>query len=56
MAKKKSRPSRGEQAQNAAVDTTGAVAKVTAGVVGAAAIGVVKGLGKAVWRGVRPRR
>lgn len=48
--------SKGETAQNVAVDATGAVAKTTAAVVGAAAIGIVKGLGKAVWRGVRPRR
>lgn len=48
-------PSAGERAQNIAVDTTGTVAKVTASVVGAAAIGVVKGLGKAVWRSVKRR-
>ena len=58
MAKKEKRhaESTGERAQNAAVDTTGTVAKVSAAVVGAAAIGLVKGLGKAVRRGVRPRR
>ena len=48
--------SKSETAQNAAVDATGSVAKVSAAVVGAAAIGVVKGLGKAVWRTARPRR
>ena len=46
----------GETVQNVAVDTTGTVAKVTSAVVGAAAIGVVKGLGKAVCRSVKPRR
>ena len=58
MAKKRRQQSstKGETAQNAAVDATGTVAKVAGGVVGAAAIGLVKGLGKAVWRGVRPRR
>lgn len=54
--KRKSPEGTGERAQNVAVDATGTAAKVTAGVVGAAAIGVVKGLGKAVWRGVRPRK
>jgi hypothetical protein len=58
MAEKKRRDStsKGETAENVAVDTTGTVAKVTGAVVGAAAIGLVKGIGKAVWRGFRPRR
>jgi hypothetical protein len=46
----------GPAAQNAAIDTTETVAKVSAGVTGAAAIGVAKGLGRAIWRGFRPRR
>lgn len=56
--KRKRQPSstKGETAQNVAIDTTGTAAKVTGGVVGAAAIGLVKGLGKAVVRGVKPRR
>jgi hypothetical protein len=47
---------KGETAQNIAVDTTGTVAKVTSAIVGAAALGLVKGLGTALWRSVRPRR
>ncbi len=51
MAKSETRSSnKGEKVQNAAVDATGAVAKTTGAVVGAAAIGVVKGLTKAVVR------
>lgn len=52
---RKGTPGAGERAQDIAVDATGTAAKVTAAVVGAAAIGVVKGLGKAVWRGVKRR-
>lgn len=52
----KSGPSKGETAQNVAVDTTGTVAKVTAPAAGAPVIGIVKGLGKAAWRSVGPRR
>lgn len=46
----------GERVENAAIDATAATARVTAGLAGAALIGVAKGLGKAAWRGFRPRR
>ena len=49
------KPGKGERAQDMAVDATGTTAKVTAALVGAATIGVAKGLGKAVWRSVKRR-
>jgi hypothetical protein len=55
-AKKRNKQSKGESAQNAAVDIAATAGKVTGGVVMAAAIGLVKGISRAVWRSVRPRR
>lgn len=52
----KRKPSKGERVENAAVDATATTARVTAELAGAALIGTVKGLGRAVWRGVRPRK
>lgn len=56
MANRKKRRDAGTTAQNAAIDTTGAITKTGSAVVTAAAIGVVQGISKAVWRRLRPKR
>lgn len=55
MANRKKRRDAGTTAQNAAIDTTGAITKTGSAVV-TAAIGVVQGISKALWRRLRPKR